>query len=218
MKHYQDLEKLFETLPLLEKTLRWSRFDNIREQNTLQHSYVLSVLASIVTRLLKPYHPNLDHDLVKEAALIHDVGELGQDYDVLYPNQSPSSEIEECGKFKELFGGFEKEIFEGLKKAFLLQFAWKNEWGGFEKEEQETLRCLAREKQIEALLFHAIEHLDYVLFAREQFKNRDNAQICQAVIKTHLKTLSDCSLKIPGFGEKIWTPEIQSWCEEFLKT
>jgi hypothetical protein len=146
MKHYQDLEKLFETLPLLEKTLRWSRFDNIREQNTLQHSYVLSVLASVVTRLLKPRHPNLDHDLVKEAALIHDVGELGQDYDVLYPNQSPSSEIEECGKFKELFGGFEKEVFEGLKKAFLLQFAWKNEWGGVRKRRAGNFKISGKRK------------------------------------------------------------------------
>jgi 5'-deoxynucleotidase YfbR-like HD superfamily hydrolase len=213
---WEDLRRLFCSLPGLAETIRWRDFSGIRDQSSLEHSFVLAVLANAVTHLLKPIHPDLDSELIKDAALLHDIGEYGQERDVPYVSRKKSQNLIEYEKFREVLGCLPPEILEKMRRPFLLQFALTDH-SVFPEEERLILRDLSINRRKEALIFEGLEALEYLLFVIEQHETRSHEQICKQILETSSPTLDRVCAEIEGF-DLIWSPEIRKWREDFLSS
>lgn len=213
---WNELHRIFCEIPGLGKTVRWRDFENIREQNSLEHSFSLAVLANIITRLLKPFHPSLDAELIKDAALLHDIGEYGQNRDIPYVCRKKFRNREEYENFKRVFSYVKPEIFDELKRPFLLQFALLDH-SVFEGEDKNILRGLKKHRRKEAQIFEALEHLEYIFFAIEQWQTRGHEKICKQILETNGPVLGKIAKKIKGF-DLIWSADTCKWCRDFVQT
>jgi 5'-deoxynucleotidase YfbR-like HD superfamily hydrolase len=213
---WEKLHRLFCEIPGLGKTIRWVSFENIREQDSLEHSFSLAVLANVVARLLKPFHPSLDAELIKDTALLHDIGECGQGRDIPYVLRKKSQNREEYENFKRVFSCVKPEILDELKRPFLLQFSLFDH-SVFEEEEREILRELKENREKEAKIFEALENLEYIFFAIEQWHTKAHEKICKQILETACPALDKTIEEIEGF-DLIWSEDFRDWCQNFIDT
>ncbi|MDO8583831.1 MAG: hypothetical protein Q7R83_01490 [bacterium] len=198
----------------------WSAFDcdkngGIRPQDLLQHSYSLAVLGRMVISLLRP-HATLDESLLMTALLLHDHGKAEIGFDPPAPSKSDWSQLREYYGFISRFSHLPAPVFHELERAFLLQCATLS-LEHFPEDARNVVEQLKIEHPLEVLAFEAIERWDFVLYALEQYRERQNEMILSRVLRNHESRLDELAASLPGFGTVIWTPEIQAWKADFLK-
>ena len=202
----------------LDEVLRWKKYvdkdQGTRPQNSLQHSLSITILGSMVIEELRPY-VEIDSGLLITCLAVHDVGEGILKKDTLYIDKTVEGDLEEYQAFRHQYEPLDRELFDRLHRAFLLQFALKNP-RIFPGDAREIMAHLAEEFLLEALMFSAIEQWDYVLYAIEQYHDRGNEKILVQVLRSQIGPLNAFAEEIPGFKAKIWTPEISSWATSFL--
>lgn len=210
---------------LLPKVTRWSKYvkdddpyGGGRVQDTLQHSYSLSLLGEILLLTLKKHNHTYDHHLFLTACLLHDHGEGELERDILYVDKSSDEDLNEYKAFQKRFGTLDKDIYEPLEQAFLLQFAQleDNEAAKFPEEAKKQMEYLKQNKHLEILAFEALERWDYVLYALEQYKDRQNERILVRVLRNQAPHLDRLADELPGFKEEIWNEKIRHWAEDFM--
>jgi len=199
----------------------WSSFDNeksggIRPQNLLQHSFSVALLGKILIHQLRPF-VTLDEPLLLTAFIIHDLGKAELGLDTPHPSKSDWSEIKEYEAFTARCSPLEAGLYDELKRAFLLKCVGRNP-ERFPDEARAIIAELVEKRPMEVLAFDAAERWDYLLFALEQYKDRQNDVILSRVLQTHSARLDELAEKLPGFGQTVWTTEMKTWKEEFLKT
>ncbi len=203
----------------LPRVIRWSRFrersTKLRQQDCLQHTYSLTVLARILLARLEPYVA-LDSELILTAALVHDHGEAELSSDIPYPEKTDSRDLDEYRAFLARFEHQGPRVLAAFQRAFLLQFVLKD-LPQFHKEAQEVMKELREKRYHEAVFFAALEQLDYVLYAIEQYERYENAEILTEVLTNQISRLDECTRKLPGFGLEIWTNKFRGWCVRFLE-
>jgi hypothetical protein len=201
----------------LEKVFRWKKYlNNSRPQNSLQHSHAITLLGSMVLVQLRPsFYSPLDEALVLTALSVHDVGEGQLGFDTLYIDKNDLVDVDEYLAFKHLYQNLPLIVYHELEKAFLLQFALKNS-DKFPLKAQEKMKILRREKRFEALAFEAIERLDYVFYAFDQFSENDNKEILVQTLRHQLSHLEYLGEKLPGFCN-IWSWAESDWTRDFLE-
>ena len=195
----------------------------LRLQNDLVHSFSLSHLASDVTFLLKRYNPQLDSLWVVNAASKHELGEGELKSDVCALIKKHERDCQEYLAFAKILDCFQDP---GLKEyniqIFLLQFAAVSDdqeeeaWKAFPEIDKERLRWLKTFKWQEALVFHYLEKLEYILFGLEQGRKFKNYVIVENVLKNQSKEMEAACGLIPGWEQKIWTPNISFLAKETL--
>lgn len=205
----------------LPKVVRWSRWNNeggVRTQNTLEHTHSIVLLGTIILPQLVPHGGVKDLTLLLTALLVHDHGEGELQRDVLYNNKTVKGDVEEYLAFVRRSETLPPVAWNHLHKAFLLQFALKDraDFLAFPLEAQVILEHLADEHEEDALIFTALEHFDYFLYAVEQLQDHGHEALMRHVVNNQLPHLRRFAKEIPGFAAVVWTPEIDTWAKQFL--
>lgn len=207
---------------LLPQVVRWKKYIPMvqcREQNTLGHSYTISLLGNHFVKLLRPY-VELDADLLLTALLIHDFGEAVRSAageDVLWHNKRSERDLEEYEIFLENFSDIKPEIFREYERAFLLQFAEeRKDISCFPDRAKKIVAALRKDHPHEIMAFRAVEYWDYVLYAVAHYMEKENPLLLLKILNDHVDILDDISRRLPGFKEEIWTDEIRAWCTHFI--
>lgn len=203
----------------LPAVVRWGKYierdGGARRQDSLQHSFSITLLARMLIEKLRP-HVVLDGELLMTAALVHDLGEGEIGQDTLYIDKDVGGDLREYNAFMSRFMQLSNELLGEFVRAFLLQFALKNP-ENFPPAARKVMEELAREKRMEALAFEALERWDYVLYALEQYLKRGNAQILVQTLRHQIPHLRELAVLLPGFGTEVFTESVYDWCLQFMR-
>jgi 5'-deoxynucleotidase YfbR-like HD superfamily hydrolase len=217
MLEFNEIWRLSQII--LRKQIRWKRFlkvsPGIRKQNVLQHTMSFSLFMTYALNKLRDY-AEFDALLVLTACLIHDwgEGELAREIEVV--DKSPDHDVQEYLAFCKRFQSLPKRDFEFFQRAFLLQFVFFERADLFPREAQFILTELSETHKYEARLFKVMEPLDYLMFALEQRKRRQNFRVINDVIQRNLADFDRAAQEIPCFEEVIWTPKTRQACLALL--
>lgn len=199
---------LEESQIILNNVYRWGIYgDTVRQQNDLQHSYSISILASIFMAKISLYNRPIDRALVLNAFLIHDYGEGALGRDICLKNKVENDDLDEYFAFIDKYSLLDKEVFNQFHRAYLLQHAIKAQRSDFPPNAQEIIKTLQENHMLEVLIFRAVETWEYILFALEQHWN-DHPFILSQVMENAKQRITFLTDNLPGFKEAIWTKEI----------
>ncbi len=212
----------------LDQVQRWSSWQReeipqkARVQNTLQHTHSIVLLAHLAIVRLRPYAWIKDPEFLLCAFLVHDHGEGELGYDTLDPLKTAKGDVDEYEAFVGSLDHDACDLDPGsrayLERAFLLQFSLKDgeHRAAFPHPAQEIMEELSRTHREEALLFAALEQLDYVFYALEQ--HRDGVDlILREVLERQMPHLERAAEVIPGFREELWTHDCRDRAHAFLR-
>jgi len=206
----------------LPKVLRWGWYvenGTARPQNCLQHQYSISILATLFLQKFRHY-VTLDQTLFLTAVLVHDHGEgetkAEEGKDTLYFNKTLEGDLAEYLAFVERYKKLGKDFLRYYKRAFLLQFSRKDP-ECFPLEARQIMSELRRTHKHEILAFEAIERWDYLLYAIEQYVERDDSKPLLSVCSNNLVRLNELAVELPGFREEVWTSKMQKWLESWFE-
>lgn len=200
---------------------RWKKYDKpmdgskVRVQNSLQHSYSITLLGKIVCMRLDPY-VKLDHLFLMTSLLLHDHGEGEIQQDTVYIDKTNQGDLDEYLAFKKRFEQLGDAHYNELEKAFLLQFVSKP-FEHFPQKAQNQMRYLQTQYLKEAYAFDAVERWDYLLYAVEQYYEFGNFKILVQTLRHQIPHLDRLAEILPGFCETIWTYAIRFSFVEFLQ-
>lgn len=202
----------------LTTVFRWgnhrARNPELRQQTNLAHTYAFLFLAMTVLPKLKRHNPTLDGELMLTSIHLHDVGEAERGVDTPYINKKQAIDVVEFVAFRERMQHLEPGIRQHLERAFLLQFCL-GEYDLFPEDVHEIMAELREDYAPEALLFAALERLDYIKFAYESYTIHGDAIILTHVLRKQCHEMARYTESIPGFNE-VWTPEMNEWAQRFL--
>jgi 5'-deoxynucleotidase YfbR-like HD superfamily hydrolase len=204
----------------LPKVQRWKKYDKpkdgskVRKQNSLQHSYSITVLGRIFCLKLDRF-VKLNVSMMLTAWLLHDHGEGEIQKDTLYIDKTDQGDLDEYLAFRKRFSQLGSDEYDQLEKAFLLQFAAKS-FQNFPEHAQHQMRYLLRNCSNEVYAFEAVERWDYLLYAIEQYQKFGNEKILVQVLRHQIHHLDRLTSSLPGFGEIIWTEEVRVTLSKFL--
>lgn len=197
---------------------RWSKYigrdQGVREQDSLKHSYSLTVLGLIFLERMKRYQP-LDGEMLLTALLLHDHGEGEIGHDTLYLDKTAEGDLAEYQAFRKRYEALGPAEFEAFHRAFLLQFAIKDP-PGFPVDAKKVMATLRIGRRPEALAFDALERWDYILYALEQYVERGNQKILVQVLRNQVPKLDRLCSDLHGLREAVWTDDIAVEFHTFL--
>lgn len=204
----------------LSKVIRWAPFlrknGALRTQSTLEHVHAFSVLSSVVITKLVEKGVKLDHPLFILAILVHDHGEglLGRDIPV--PQKSAEKDKDEYVAFTELLlkCDCDLSLFKKLKQAFLLQFAEECPQC-FPLEARILMEELRKKRYFEVMLFKVLERVDYLFYACESYRHKEDDVILAEVFRNVKTELDKICTIYPVISTIVWTEEIQNWFQSF---
>jgi hypothetical protein len=203
----------------LRKAVRWKKYRNkneaVREQDSLQHSYSLVVIGMICLTKLRRYVV-LDAELLLKALTIHDHGEGELGIDTHYIDKTDDGDLNEYLAFERRFQQLDSEIYSSFEDAFLLQYAGRDR-EIFPADARSVMARLRVRYPREILAFEAIESWDYLLFAIEQYEELGFTMMMVQVLRNQVDRLDRYARDLPGFGQEIWTSEIQAWARDLLR-
>jgi hypothetical protein len=204
-----------EGLPTVQ---RWSKYvgkeQGVRAQDSLKHSYSLTVLGLIFLERMKHYQP-LDGEMLLSALLLHDHGEGEIGRDTLYVDKTAEGDLAEYQAFRKRFESLDQAEFDSFHRAFLLQFAAKDP-PGFPDDAKKVMAALRIGRLPEVLAFEALERWDYVLYALEQYIERGNVKILVQVLRNQAYKLDRLCSDLYGLRQTVWTFDIAVECHTFL--
>ena len=203
----------------IQSTCLFLRHPLVREQNCLQHTDALSWLMIIFVNMTKHDAPNLDYQLLLSIPPIHDEGEDILNRDIAFTVKNNGHDLAEYNAFRTRYICLEKSMngtFENLHRAFLLQFCL-NIPENFSSSTKQLMTQLAKNHNQEARIFNALEHIDYILFALEQYICRGHIKILYEVVKKSMPILDDHAKHLPTLKKYLWTEEVQQNFTDFLK-
>lgn len=223
MEEWRSVERVWIAaqvgLPLVPRWHQHPENDEhggVRRQNSLQHSHSITRLGEMIMLQLLDHGVEFDDSLMKTAFSIHDEGEGVIGEDTLYKDKTDEQDLAEYVGFLSIYEYLESNIFDYFNRAFLLQFAIKNPVN-FPYQARMVMHVLSTVSTRECHLFEAVERFDYIMYALEQYQFRGNEKIFTQTLRNQIPKLNRIvEMTGIGFG-KIWTPEIHSWCQEFVK-
>ncbi len=208
-----SLEEILLESTRMEDVLRWEKYvkaDEARAENSLQHSYKASLLA---TRVLdnEKKHSNeaFDSYIVLKAIILHDLGEI-ETGDTVYIDKTGEGDKREYEFFKKLISSLPDDIKADLYLAYNIQNAEKNNISDITTK-------LKEEYPVEIKLFEAIERLGYLVFAYREFRREGKPKILVQTLRNQHNHLVRLANELPGFGSTFYTSETQDSVESFLK-
>lgn len=199
---------LQESQSIFNGVYRWGIYgDSVRKQDDLQHSYSITILASIFMTKINLYNRPIDQALVLNAFLIHDYGEGLLGRDICLNDKAKYDDLDEYLTFIDKHSLLDKNVFDRFHRAYLLQYAIDEQRSDFPPIAQEIIASLRASQMIEVLIFRAVETWEYILYALEQHYN-GHETILAEVLNNAKKRISFLTDNLPGFKEVIWTKEI----------
>jgi hypothetical protein len=199
------------------KVVRWGNFTDYG-QTLVEHSNsVQFVLLWVQSRLAS--RSDVDWALLQRAFLVHDHGEpLSGGYEHA-GNKTPDKEVEEYRGFHYLLSRTETDYRNFLMQAFLLQYVRKKQWWNEFSAVDRAMVVFLREKyQVEALLFEAVERLDYLASALEGHHRtppigNEEEMMMDHVLGNQIPKLDALALEWSPFAKRVWTLKLR---ESFL--
>jgi len=228
-----DINKYSQTI--LTPVVRWSPFikswlytllhpnARLRRQNDAEHTLGMVMLVTNTSLKLQPYNPSLDCFLLTLAATDHEFGEGILKSDVCYLVKKSDRDRDEYLAFVKRFAVLGGDLMIYHRRAFLLQFAGietgdeDNAWEIFPEADRKILHWLWENRRREAYIFKYCERLEYILFAIEQGCRYRNYIMAEEVLRNHICDMHQACKLIPGWEEKIWTPNIDNLAKEVHK-
>jgi len=195
----------------------------IRKQNDLEHSFAMVMLLINLVLKLRPHNPNLDTLLLLMAPADHEFGEAELGRDVCHLVKDKRDDNYEYLAFIRRFACLGDEAMVYHRQAFLLQFAGveakeqAKAWEIFSEADKDILRWLWENKFLEAYIFKYAERLEYILYALEQGRIFRNYVITEEVLRHHISDMRQACDLIPGWEEKVWTPNIHNLAMEIQR-
>lgn len=211
----------------LPEVRRWAKYakpgpdgsdhGGVRPQDSLQHSYSITLLGSIVLHYVRlSTNRKIDGELLLKALLLHDHGEGELGLDTLYVDKNVEGDVREYVAFVKRFNSLDPNLFHDLHTAFLLQFATRD-LSAFPEEAHPIMLHLRETRPLEILLFDAVERWDYILYAVEQLRDNNNRCIVVQVLRNQMPHMDQLADSIPGLREYIWTDAIRKECTTLLE-
>ncbi len=202
----------------LTKVFRWgnhrARNQALRGQTNLEHTYAFMFLAMTALPKLQWHFPKLDNELILSCIHLHDIGEGEIGHDTPFINKRQEIDVQEFLGFRRRIQDLDDDVRERLEAAFLLQFCLGDNHL-FPDDARVVMNALKEKYSHEALIFAALERLDYIKYASESFVVHGDEVILTHVLRKQIDEMAHYAKKIPGFDE-IWTPEMHTWATDFL--
>jgi len=221
-----EITVLREAQVLLAKVSRWDRFTDVgvrtRPQTVLAHSFEAPLTSRILLGRLTPHLPSdlkLDMDLLHTAHLVHDIAEgyTCQKHDKSWKDKDEADDVREYEAYSIRFNVFPEPLHTHFDRAFLLQFTHKKDLSAFPEHAQRQMLWLMISRPWENRLFRAGETWGYMLFAAEQYRDLDNAEVLTNVLFDLLPTNDRLAREFPGYNIEVWTPATRVWAVAFIK-
>ncbi len=216
------LHKLWKGVQVdLDGIERWSQYSDdpetngVRRQSSLQHLVSMLLLADLIRYTLPPIL--VDWDFINSAIKVKLEGEAELGVNILLKDQSDKTDRSEYMAFVERYSGLPKPAFKKFQRAYLVQHALK-ETSLLPEDAQATMKDLRENNSTECHLFIAIEALDSIFYAQEQFWDKDNDKILTQVLINQTEIL-DRAVRNEGlFIGGLWTPEVREYYANFIRT
>ena len=148
--------------------VRWGNFPNYRQTLTEHNNSIPCVAMWVQSKL--GHRSEIDWLLLMQAIAVHDQGEPRSGGDEHAANKTADKDLKEYLAVSEMMVGSDPAFRRLFMRAFLLQYVRKPQWWThMNNEDQATMTVLVAKYSREALLFDAIERLDYLASGVEAF-------------------------------------------------
>lgn len=209
IKIFDNLDKFLSKSLEIEKIIRWEKYfktGKSKKENSLQHSYVASLLALIVldNEMNNSEIPPNSY-LVLKSIILHDLGEI-EEGDTVYIDKNEEGDKREYEFFKNLVDN----LPENNKESFILAYNLQNTNKNFLKFDKNKYN-----KEIK--LFEAIERLGYLLFGYNEYTKYNREEIFVQILRHQHKHLVRLSKELPRFGKTFYNGDIRESIEKFLE-
>lgn len=213
---------IWQTSPLLGEVMRWGKGfhkNNKNElQSTLEHINQFCQFVDVALIMLNPFfisekYCTLDTGLILRCARYHDNPEGLLRRDIPNPQKRSHDDAEEYEAFMESISCLSENVAEKLEYAFLLQFAL-GETFYFPEKAKKIMQEIKNKRYDEAFVFKSLEKFEYLFFPIS--KIGENPELLSQVIQEHIFDYRNYAEKIPGFREKIFTKELESWMLDYI--
>ena len=209
----------------MSQIFRWEPYvkadKKLRKQSTLHHAFSICLVVMVVAFKLKKHYKALDTELLKDAFTLHDIpeGMLKKKFDVVNADKNQSHDLTEYLIFKKNFEKLDKDVFEHMHTAYLLQYAHKpdKDLGMFPREALNTIHRLRKTHDYEVKLFRALEQWEYIFYAYEAYVKNKNVFLLTNVLREQVPHLQKYAHELLGFREEIFTDEFEKECLEFIE-
>ena len=196
--------------PMLE-VIRWSQFPSYGQTLVEHNSSLPLVVLWVQSRLIQ--YEDIDWALLFQTAAVHDHGEPLTGGDENEYTKTPDKERREYEAFSQLISGADQNYRNLLMKAFLLPYVRKQHWWpSFLEADRVMVQELAGCRGVEALLFEAVERLDYLASAvmghRQGIRN-DRETMIDHVLGNQVPKLDRLAVEYRPFAEYVWTPRLR---------
>ena len=219
-----------QIMEALNRVPRWSNYrDNIERETSLIHTLRDIYLIETISEKAEGYITTKecakpDNIFLKQAFLLHDIGEIGQG-DILYKDKKIDHETGEFDYFLALFRDAPAGLAIWLLNCYLLQYVADGNNKNTTRFKNypmllEILSFLNSGALLEGLIFKAAERLGYVLYGLYGLVEKKYLPGIVQILRNqhpHLKTYAN-SQQIPGFNQHFYTQEVIAWVEELLHT
>ncbi|HEU0051306.1 MAG TPA: hypothetical protein VFQ60_04620, partial [Patescibacteria group bacterium] len=86
----------------------------------------------------------------------------------------------------------------------------------FPDDARQIMNSLTQKYPVEISLFAALERLDYIIYAIEQYIDRGHSDILLEVLYRSMPHVDAYAKTIPGFTETVWTDAFRDWALSLL--
>ena len=222
-KTFQIILDVWKIQSGLSRIIRWEDWLEklgekfLRKQTCTEHTMSIEFAARYIVDLhISLSNEPIDRELILDAIHFHDYGESLKGRDISALKKKDTDDCNEYLAFVSFISKFHKPLFQRYRKAFLLQFCLNNA-DCFPKEAREIMAELYKNNYKEAFMFQLIENWDYLLYAVEQYQEKENPEILKQVL-TRSRPITEKYRKIfPELFETFLDPTTLAWEKEFLK-
>lgn len=201
----------------LPKVVRWNRLSGKLEQNVLQHTHGLQILAIIVAAFLEEAGHKLDMGVVHGTCVLHDHGEM-EHGDLPAPDKKNEHDIAEYHAFCKQNDLLHPVVRDKKKRLFLVQFAGKSDEdrAEFPKEAQEHMNWAREHHPNEVRFFRMLEILDYLMHAFAGYFLVKCTVVIDEILHGYIPVMRRYVKEIPGL-QMVWSPEVDQWCDTYVQ-
>lgn len=216
---WYEIQGFWTRLQILPpQIIRWAKHGKggTRRQDDLQHQYAMEFLADVMIEWFEPYLTKIDELLVLRAVRIHDHGEGERGIDVYYADHTSADDVAEWEAVRKAMSKLPVRLSGKYERAFLLQFVRGKTREAFSEKPRKIIEELARTRRNEAMLYDAIEVVDYILFGVEEYRVRGKRDVLRDVIGNVLPRIKNLRATLPGFDE-LWLGGLGEKCQRITE-
>ncbi len=209
----------------LGKVERWKPFQvkcGTRSQTTIHHTGTITHVALLVIQSIRADDKQVAFDdaFVHGALAIHDHGEVidaPDGRDTVYDDRTVTKDQRETAAFRESIAHLPNELQYAMLEHYMLQYVQGRGDVAYDDLTRRIVADLIYKRTTEFFVFEAVEKLDYLFYALNEWVGKGNVRILVHVLRRQHAVLAKFARHFKGFGRLLYTDDFITWCEMILE-